>query len=261
MVTIEINYNSYISFIIPICNSVVYTLFAKCFYRKTVLTHKPRYISDKSIGDCEALNTSKAGSSAIREQPIGTDAVTFLGYGSPLEEQELQSIATTVDASYSMKNGYYDALCAICTSEVNLHLANTATYQAYLNLCRLLRIHIPLPHAIEKCAVCYRSEEKCSCLRYQFNYVQHLECECRYGQYGLCVCDALPQIFCDLDEIRHYQQCLVLEVLSNFGCLQRVDEKMEHTFTEFGLLTKPARPSNYRCSQITIRLLRGFRPP
>lgn len=261
MVTIEINFNTYVSLIIPICNSVVYTLFAKCFFRKTIFNHTPRYISDKSIGDYEVLTTSKAGLSAIREQPIGNDAVTFLGYCSPFEEQELQSTAATVDASYSMKNGYYDALCAICTSEVNPHLANTATYQAYLNLCRLLRIHIPLPHAIEKCAVCYRSEEQCSCYHFQFGYVQHLECECSYGKYGLCVCDTLPQIFCDLDEIRHFQECLILEVLSSFECFQRVDDKMTNSFTEFGLLIKPARPSNYRCSLMIIRLLRGFRPP
>lgn len=251
----SITSNLYTQFIIPLANLIVHRL--STFKFKSVLSHAPTYLHDfntfteresQHIQDCTHRLESQG-------------ALTFLGYAAPFEEHQQSHPVPPEDHSPSMKNGYMDALCAITVSEINPALVNAATYQAYHRLCRILNVHIPLAHFPGKCGVCLEPNGSCECLKHQFIYLQHIPCTCPFGKHGYCVCDDLPEIFCDLDEIRWYQSLVVKKVLSNLFEFNAEMEEFHQLFSSFRLLGEDARRSDYRYASKKRRKLESFEPP
>lgn len=241
----------YKSLVIPILNHIIHRLSTYSF--KSVLKHRPQYISDFTIESAEAdshhCQLSEGG-------PI------FLGYADPWLEWKQPRSEPVEDPSHGMKNGYLNALYAITVSDINPVLVNAATYQAYLNICKLLRIYIPLAHLPGKCGVCFTSVDECECYQYRFTFIQYIKCSCRYGKYGSCICDVYPEIFCDLDEIRGYQCLVANKVLSDLieWCTED-DEPPSVVYYPYRFIDVPARRSDDRYNPRLIRILERFRPP
>lgn len=243
----------YTSFIIPKCNSVIYKLSTYGFC--SVNTYFPRYISDQTVPNADVWTT-------VQQSDFGSSGPIFLGYAKGFE-QETFAPDPIWKHSHGNENGYLNALRAITKSDINPDLCNAATYQAYANLCRLLKIHLPLAHDLGKCCVCYEPSNRCMCYKFFFTCIQAIECVCRTGKYGFCVCDDYPEIFCDLDVIRHFQECVISELLSMLGIGDSEDQCLILVVNTdfFRLLIILARRCDDRFDPRRIRILESFRPP
>lgn len=240
----------YTSFIIPQCNSVIHRLSVQGFC--SVTTYHPRYVSDQSVPVVQACGSPHL--SEYENSPV------FLGYATGFE-QETFTLRPSWKNSHGLENGYLNAIRAITTSDVNPALCNAATYQAYANLCRLLKVHLPLAHDFGKCCVCFEPSTRCTCFKFLFPCIQAIECSCRTGKYGFCVCDDYPEIFCDLDVIRRYQEYIVSEFLSILGIRETEDQCEILVLSTFRLLIVLARRCDDRLDQRRIRIFESFKPP
>lgn len=246
--------NLYTSIIIPCCNYIIHRLSTYQF--QSVTKFKPKYVNAE-------ISKAEECSDPIDQSHLSEGSPIFLGYANGFEQNTV-TLDPSGDFSDGMKNGYLNAIYAITISDVNPDLCNAATYQAYVNLCRLLKVHIPFAHNLGKCCVCYGPNGKCTCYKFKFMYIQAIECTCRTGKYGVCVCDEFPEIFCDLDVIRHYQGIVVYELLSKLG-IEGSEDQLEELviimFHDFRLTIITARRSDTRYDPSLIRILQRFRPP
>lgn len=169
-----------------------------------------------------------------------------------------------------MKNGFTDALRAISTCDINPELVNATSFSAYLRICQFLHIRMINPADKEQCLSCHFGLSSCKCYDFKFEYLQWITCDCFFSKYGMCQCEIFPEMFLDIDVLRHYQEYVVLQFLeSNLECLRLSDQctttpkgsktKMTHTcmLGKFRLSTGP-RCHMLRCM---YRRLSEFLPP
>lgn len=117
------------------------------------------------------------------------------------------------DSARNSKRNLIKAFELITSKPINSEYATPTTYQAYVRLGRVLRVCIPFVGDTQQCITCgNKINSGCRCVKHIFNYVQHVECTCRFGMLGFCVCDDFPEIFYDLDELREIQVGHISEI-------------------------------------------------
>lgn len=189
-INIPVTSSIYVQFVIPLLNSIIYRLlsfrnFRPVHHRLTVGVAYIQYDTNQSPE--LLIDTERSDNSA--------------DHGSTL--------------THRMKKGFYDALCAISECDINPELVNAATFSAYLEICKFLRIRMLNPANNEQCLSCREGLTLCKCWNFKFRYLQRINCNCHFGRFGYCECEMVPELFLDLDELRRYQANVVPQFLES----------------------------------------------
>lgn len=120
------------------------------------------------------------------------------------------------------KDKILQAISVLCGREV-VSTNYRTTFVQYLQLCRKagLQFRVPLSSNSSQCLVCLKHAPvpiqrlRCDCIPYQFQHVQDCNCDC--GISFCCMCDGLPPMCYDLDELANivsvtWQQFLCLYI-------------------------------------------------
>lgn len=143
-----------------------------------------------------APNTS-IGFASMRERRL------FQIHQQQLALKPLEEITLMTLASFE-KDQIMQAISALCGRSVVATNYRT-TFLQYLQLCRSSGIQflVPLSQNSTQCLVCLQHASvpmqrfRCSCITFQFEYLQDCNCEC--GISFLCMCDLFPSMCYDLD--------------------------------------------------------------
>lgn len=166
---------------------------------------------------------------------------------------------TAFDSTPNSKRKLIKALELITSKPINSEYATPTTYQAYVRLGRVLRVCIPFSGDPQQCVTCgNKISSSCRCLKHIFNYVQHVECTCRFGILGLCVCGDFPEIFYDLDELREIQVGHIREYFPFL--LQMSIELHERADQIYALCIVLVKSSAFDCLLIA-EFWSSFKPP
>lgn len=173
-----------------------------------------RWLRD-SAADAGPRLASMCSGSARKLRDYAVD--TSVGFASMRERQlfsfhQKQLAVEPIDELTVMKLATFDkdkilqAISVLCGREVVSTNFRT-TFIQYLQLCRKagLQFRVSLSVSSTQCLVCLQhanvpiSRFQCQCLPYQFEHIQDCNCEC--GISFLCMCDDVPPMCYDLDEL------------------------------------------------------------
>lgn len=207
-------FSFYLKFVIPSVNLIVHRLLS---FRLTRFNFTPSYrVLKRKV---TYLDQEYVPEPAI-DVPFGVFS-DGINYVSDYQHLRTRSNSTLTPR---LKKGFTDALCSIATCDINPDLVNAATFDAYMRLCRFLRIQVKNPANSEQCLSCGEVFITCRCYTFKFDYLQQLNCDCIFAEYGMCNCEAFPEIFRDLDVLRRYQEHIIPQLLESLlGCPEYSD--------------------------------------
>lgn len=209
-------FSFYISFVIPTVNSIIYRLLN---FKLTQFNFTPchRALKREVIYlDQDELSRPGACFSSSDDFIHGLNNVS--------DYQHLRSHFSRRTLTPRIKKGFTDALRSAATCDINPDLVNAATFHAYMQLCRFLHIQVTNPANPEQCLSCGENFTTCKCYAFKFRYLQQLNCDCLFAEYGNCNCEYFPDVFRDLDVLRDYQDFVVPQILESLlGCPEHSD--------------------------------------
>lgn len=138
------------------------------------------------------------GFASMRERKLFSFYQKQFAIDQPVSEITLMTLASFE------KDKIMQAISALCGKEV-VSTNYRTTFLQYLQLCRStgIQFRIPLSDTRTQCLVCLQHASvplqrfRCSCIPFQFDYIQDCNCECGIGL--ICMCDEFPLMCYDLD--------------------------------------------------------------
>lgn len=143
---------------------------------------------------------TSVGFASMRERKL------FSFHQKQLAVEPIDEPLTLMKLASFDKDKIMQSISALCGREV-VSTNYRTTFVSYLLLCRTagLQFKVPLSYNNTQCLVCLQHAPvsiqrfRCDCIPYQFDLVQDCNCDC--GIRFLCMCDDLPPMCYDLDEL------------------------------------------------------------